>query len=236
MNHSAWDRNTRTCTTTAAIWLCSKPVQTPRPTTEGTWLTGWPSTCSPPLSLLPQTAILVPASWNQCHRTQSPSCPGCREVFPGCPSGLSITAPLVRKPCVSDEPGCPTILHLAERQNFPRLPYWVLKNRQSEGGTGSSSLKWETKEQTKATQIKDITGWGFFAQWVSVPRDTSVLKLTFTCSHRVSTEVWSDQETEVFLFSPSTPSSFHHNQEGLSPELGPWRPQAQVRGSSSCPS
>lgn len=107
MNRSTRDRNTRTCTTTAAIWLSSKPVQTPRPTTEGIWLTRWPSTCSPPLSLLPQTAILVPASQNQCHRTQSPSCPGCREVFPGCPSGSSITAPLVRKPCVSDEPGCP---------------------------------------------------------------------------------------------------------------------------------
>nr|CAI9696370.1 unnamed protein product [Rangifer tarandus platyrhynchus] len=36
--------------------------------------------CSPPLSLLPQTAILVPASRNQCHRTQSRSCPGCREL------------------------------------------------------------------------------------------------------------------------------------------------------------
>ncbi|XP_007446776.1 PREDICTED: coiled-coil domain-containing protein 33 [Lipotes vexillifer] len=47
-------------------------------------------------------------------------------------------------------------------------------------------------------------------------------------AYRVLREAWSDQETEVSLCPPSSPSSSHHGQEGLSPEPGPWQPQAQV--------
>ncbi|XP_045306747.1 coiled-coil domain-containing protein 33-like [Leopardus geoffroyi] len=40
----------------------------------------------------------------------------------------------------------------------------------------------------------------------------------------------SDQETEVCVCPPSSPSSSHHGQEGLSPEPGFWQPRTQTRG------